>query len=111
MTDEYEEAIAQGRPYSESRGAAQIGDDWLLTHVIWHPTGPWGEYLSDCHETGVRFLRDIKADGRPRFELIQHGWRNFTAAQRIIERGLRKGWDADRIATLMDFIKSRRRGI
>jgi len=109
MTDEYEEAIAQGRPYSESRGAAQIGDDWLLTHVIWHPTTLAG--YGHCPETGVRFLRDIKADGRPRFELIQHGWRNFTAAQRIIERGLRKGWDADRIATLMDFIKSRRRGI
>jgi hypothetical protein len=98
------EEIRADRPYSEARGAVDVDGVWLLTHVIWHPMMPWGGH-GCAPETGVRFLKEPDAKGRPRFELIQHGWSDFRRAQNVIERGLRKGWQVDRIAAVMDRVK------
>lgn len=94
-------------PYSESKGHATVDGKWLLTHAIWHPTTLAG--IGNCPETGVRFLGSFESDERPRFELIQHGWHDFEAAEAIIVRGLRKHWSTDRIADLMQKLVDRRR--
>lgn len=101
------EEVRDDRPWSEQRGASEIDGRWLLTHGIWHPTLPWGGHGSE-YETGVRFLDQVQEDGRPRFELIQHGWKNFRAAGDIIERGLRKAWTPGRITDFMRNLDERR---
>ena len=73
-------------------------DGFTLTHAEWH------NGYGCCYETGVR------PTGSPDdFELIQHGWGDFRAAERLILRALKKGWDAHRIFKVMDFLKHRRR--
>jgi len=93
-------------PMSESKGEATVDGRWLLTHAIWR-----NSHGSCQPETGVRDLTDVDTEtGRPRFDLIQHGWVNFAKAQAVIEKGLRKGWSPFRISEVMDRIprKSRR---
>lgn len=74
--------------------------DLYLTHCIWH------NGYGACPETGVRRVVNGVVD-RSSFELVQHSWHDFGAAQEIIIRGHRKGWDALRIANAMEFIRSR----
>lgn len=70
----------------------------LLTHAVWRGSA----------ETGIRFLNEPDINGRPRFEIIQHGWRNIDAAQKFIIDGLTKGWDVWRITKVMEYVKNRR---
>jgi hypothetical protein len=79
--------------------------DWLLTNGIWENC--YGSYQP---ETGVRNIRMIDpSTGRPCFTLIEHGWRDFEAANDVILRGLDKGWSTCRITNLMCWLKERRR--
>lgn len=93
-------------PMSESKGHATIDGRWLLTHAVWRNS--YGSYQP---ETGVRDLHEIEADnhGRPRFDLIQHGWQDFAAAEAIIVKGLRKGWSPFRVGEAMDRLSRNRR--
>lgn len=75
----------------------------LLTNAVWENS--YGSYQP---ETGVRFLDQIH-DGRPRFELVQHGWVDFVAANDLIIRGIRKGWNASRITDFLCRLKERNR--
>lgn len=90
-------------PYSKSLGSVKT-DSWLLTHAEWNN----GLYHSSAgsNETGVRKIvnGEILNDS---FELIQHGWHNYTKAGEIILRLLEKGWDAYRISKLMWFINDK----
>lgn len=88
------------RPFHQAAGEVNESD-FLLTHALWWP---FGDHGSGCPETGVR---DKSRPGS--FDLIQHGWRDFDAAGALILRALRKGWDAYRIGTLMDWLRARRR--
>lgn len=93
--------MSEDMPYCESRGAAAIDGRWVLTHAVWYPTTLAG--LGNCYETGVRDLRDLdERTGRPRFDLIQHGWRDFDRAERFITAGLRKGWSPFRVSEAME---------
>lgn len=94
-------------PRSEPKGHATIDGKWLLTHAIWCPTTFYGR--GRCPETGVCKIDTAGMAVEGTFELIQHGWHNFSDAEQIISRGLRKGWDCYRIATLMDNLSDRRR--
>jgi len=99
-----QERAQHGLPYAEQRGSVTT-QDWLLTNVIWHRC--YGEE-SGSYETGIRRVRLGKAvDGS--FDLIQHGWVNFDAANRVILSRLNRGWSAYRIATFMDFLSGRKR--
>lgn len=90
-------------PYSVSRGE-RITDRWLLTHVEWHPSNWFGDFGQP--ETGVR---ERQPDGTwGNFQLIQHGWWDFAAAEALILRALDKGWDAGRIYELMRWMHERR---
>ena len=75
----------------------------LLTNAVWENS--YGSYQP---ETGVRFMDQIH-DGRPRFELVQHGRMDFVAANDLIIRGIRKGWDTSRITDFLRLIKERKR--
>jgi hypothetical protein len=92
-------------PRSESHGHAEIDGRWILTHAVWRNS--LGSYQP---ETGIRDLRDVdEKTERPRFDLIQHGWRDFQAAQSVIEKGLRKGWPVHRISDVMERLSRDRR--
>ena len=97
-------------PWSECKASVTIDDRWFLTHVIWHPTMIWGGH-DDLYETGVRFLDEPGVDGRPRFELIEHGWTDHQAAEDIIVHALRKGWDVPRIFHFMVRLKELKRAV
>ena len=86
----------QDGPRSEACGHVEIDQRWALTHATWHP----GSLLGiGSNETGVRDLADVDSStGRARFELIQHGWRDFRAAEDLIIAALRKGWNVERIS-------------
>lgn len=95
------------RPRYESMGSAEIDGRWILTHALWFNSTSFG---GGQPETGIRDLRVVDGEtGRPRFDLIQHGWRDFQAAQSVIEKGLRKGWPPFRISDLMDRLSRDRR--
>lgn len=100
MAEVLEEHWDKSRPFSQSAGSF-VGDDYVLTHARWWPLGEEG---TGCPETGVR---DQSRPGS--FELIQHGWSDFNAAEKLILRALRKGWDTYRIGTLMDWMRTRHR--
>jgi hypothetical protein len=90
---------------SEEKGCAIIDGRWILTHAIWR-----NSYGSCQPETGVRDLTDVdEKTGRPRFDLIQHGWMNFEKAHYVIEKGLRKGWSPFHISEVMDRIPKNKR--
>jgi hypothetical protein len=93
------------RPMSERKDYAIIDGRWLLAHAIWCNS------YGDCHpETQVRDLTDVdEKTGRPRFDLIQHGWMNFEKAHTVIENGLRKGWSPFRISEVMDRISKNKK--
>lgn len=91
--------MRQDFPCSMSAGSYK-DDRYLLTHAIWR-----NEYGSVQPETGVRFAGpDGKYDD---FHLIQHGWLDFSSAEGVILRGLRKGWDLCRIEDFMCRLKDR----
>jgi hypothetical protein len=71
--------------------------DFQLSHAIWH----YG-YLT-YPETGVRF-----ATARD-FEVIPHGTTDFGLASNVIVRGLIKGWRADRMNKLIQWLDKRER--
>jgi len=99
-------AAENEHPYTEPIGHAEIDGRWVLTHVIWHPTLPWGGH-GNQPETGVRDRQDVDtATGRERFDLIQHGWRDFKRAEAVIVKGLRKGWSPFRISEAMERAKN-----
>jgi hypothetical protein len=90
----------QGEPYSEMRRSARIDGRWQLTHAVWHNSF---DVRPGCPETGVRDLEDVDSKtGRPRFDLIQHGWWDFDRAEAVIAKGLRKGWSPFRISEAME---------
>jgi len=100
--------MQEEHPYTEPKGNATIDGRWVLTHVIWHPTLPYGGH-GNCPETGVRDMTDVDAaTGRPRFDLIQHGWYDFAKAEAVITKGLRKGWSPFRISEAMDRINRKK---
>jgi hypothetical protein len=72
--------------------------DFYLTHAIWR-----NSYGSCQPETGVRPVvnGEVQKDG---FRLIQHNCVDFKFAEPIILRGLRKGWDACRISTFVEWL-------
>lgn len=76
--------------------------DFYLTHTIWH--NGYGK----CPETGVRSVVDGVTVPNS-FRLVQHGGFDFPFVESIILRGLRKGWDTYRIATLVEWLARRRR--
>jgi hypothetical protein len=89
----------QGEPYSEMRSSAKI-ERWLLTHAVWYNSF---EVRSGCPETGIRDFGEVdNKTGRPRFDLIQHGWWDFARAEAVIAKGLRKGWSPFRISEAME---------
>ncbi len=92
-------------PYTVDRGFKRTGR-WLLTHREWHPSSM--DHVDIGHpETGVRRIDDgVIIDGS--FWLIQHGWRDFEAAEAFILAGLEKGWDADRVSAAMEWLADRR---
>lgn len=95
----YEEDLPKSIPVSQVREG-----DWFLTNAVWR-----NSYGSFQPETGVRFMNLFGPDERPLFELIEHGWRDFDAANDVIIKGLRKGWGTGRIADLMTNLKRRRK--
>jgi hypothetical protein len=100
-------ADAQEPPYSVSRGVTKVDGRWMLTHAEWHPSSIHDVDIGQP-ETGVRRLCDGAAVPDS-FALIQHGWWDFAAAEALIVRALRKGLDAERVATLMQWLEPRRR--
>lgn len=100
----YTPAEERELPRSTQISTRQQGD-WLLTNGIWE-----NSYGSFQPETGVRNLSKIDPNtGRPWFALVEHGWRDFSAAEDVILRCLAKGWDTCRITDLMRWLKERRR--
>ncbi len=89
-------------PRSTGVSKLQI-DNFLLTNSVWENS--MGSYEP---ETGVRYLDQTDTDGRARFVLIQHRWRDFQAANDLIVKALRKGWPAWRIEDLMCKLKERK---
>lgn len=75
-------------------------DKYLLTHAVWR-----NEYGSVQPETGVRFAKPDGTYGD--FSLIQHGWLSFDDAEKVILRGLQKGWNLCRIEDLMRRVRGR----
>lgn len=95
-------------PYSVARGHRTIAARWLLTNAEWHTSTMSCDHVVS-HETGVR---DLDAAGKTidrSFRLIQHGWRDFDGACDLIERGLLKGWNTERISDVMDRVRRLRR--
>jgi hypothetical protein len=98
-----ERAYETERPRSTHVSSVRVGD-WLLTNAVWENS--LGSYQL---ETGIRYMNQIEATGRPRFELIQHDWSNFDAANDVIIKALRKQWRPYRISAFMENLKDRRR--
>jgi hypothetical protein len=89
----------EGEPYSESAGHVDFGG-YYLTHGIWHNS--YGSYQP---ETGVR----THAAGLKDFRLIQHYCDNWPFVTAVVLAALPKGWDTERIATLIQWWSKRRR--
>ena len=87
-------------PYTVDRGFKRT-DRWLLTNMEWHPNNWFGDFAQ--YETGVRAVVDGEVV-RGSFELIQHGWPDFEAANDVILRGLEKEWSPYKIADIMERI-------
>lgn len=75
-------------------GEMVVDGRWLLTHATW----------KGSTETGVRDLNDRDERGRPRFELVQHGWPDWQLAGSVIARSLRKGWTVQKVSDVLDRI-------
>lgn len=86
-----------GEPKMEKVGRRKAGP-WLLTHAVWH------NGYGACPETGVRWSLPDAGGYHPGFNLIQHGWSDFDAAESFIIKALWKGWNADRIERLMTWM-------
>lgn len=86
-----------GTPYSESVAHVDFGG-FYLTHAIWHNS--YGSYQP---ETGVR----SHALGLKDFRLIEHGSNNWPMVTVVTLAALSKGWDAHRIATLIEWLHHR----
>jgi hypothetical protein len=91
--------MREGEPHSESIGCVDFGG-YYLTHAIWHNS--YGSYQP---ETGVR----THAGGLKDFRLIEHGCNDWPLVTIVSLAALRKGWDANRIARLLEWWGSRRR--
>jgi hypothetical protein len=89
----------EGEPYSESVGHVDFGG-YYLTHCVWHNS--YGSYQP---ETGVR----THAAGLKDFRLIQHDCGNWPWVTVVVLAALHKGWDAERIASLIQWWSKRRR--
>jgi len=85
-------------PYTVPRGFV-LADGYILTNVEWHPNEWFGDFAQN--ETGIQRKGD-------EFRLIQHGWRNFEDACKLILKALAKGWDEYRITILMTWLANRR---
>lgn len=95
-------------PYSVARGHRTVAARWLLTNAEWHTSTMTRDHVVS-YETGVR---DLDAFGQTigrSFRLIQHGWSDFDAASDLIERGLLKGWNTERIGNVLDRVLRMRR--
>jgi hypothetical protein len=91
--------MRDGEPYSESIGHIDFGG-YYLTHAIWHNS--YGSYQP---ETGVRsYAADLKD-----FRLIEHGCNDWPLVTIVTLAGLSKGWDACRIARIIEWWGHRRR--
>lgn len=86
-------------PHSESVAHVDFGG-FYLTHAIWHNS--YGSYQP---ETGVRsHAADLKD-----FRLIEHGSNNWPMVTVVTLAALSKGWDAYRIARLIEWLHIRYR--
>lgn len=92
------EARREGDPWSENMGHVDFGG-FYLTHAIWH------NGYGACPETGVR----SHAAGLKDFRLIQHNSRNWSLVTVVTLAALAKGWDQERIATIIGWLDYRYR--
>ena len=86
-------------PYSESIGHVDFGGVYL-THAIWH-----NSYGSRQPETGVR----THAAGLRDFRLIPHNSDNWPLVTVVTLAALAKGWNSERIATVIEWLHRRYR--
>ena len=84
-----------------------LGHETTPTHYITHCE--WNSmpemFSVGCNETGVTDRVNNRGEN---FRLIQHGWHDWKAAGEFIKKGLSKGWNTDKIAKVMDFIKDKK---
>jgi hypothetical protein len=91
--------MREGEPHCEPVQHVDFGG-YYLTHAIWHNS--YGSYQP---ETGVR----TRAADLKDFRLIEHGCDNWPMVTIVTLAGLSKGWGANRIARVIEWLHARRR--
>jgi len=88
------------QPETKCLVLTKLGDGRTLTTIRTHTFIPMAGDYYPIYETGVREGKD--------FNLIQHNWNDHRLAHHLIIVMLAKGWDYDRVRSLMDFLKESR---